>query len=130
MNETALDLLYSMEVDENTQRGRERRGLVAVLEHRYWQQSGVRNPLLRVTPDVAAWLLLMGAAKDEIDCSHIAKVRSIKPVLRQNVLDLLLLYKGKREGSKSSLLFLSQRNKRAPILLLVFSLVMSLLSFR
>ncbi len=102
MNETALDLLYSMEVDENTQRGRERRGLVAVLEHRYWQQSGVRNPLLRVTPDVAAWLLLMGAAKDEIDCIHIAKVRSIKPVLRQNVLDLLLLYKGKREANPRS----------------------------
>jgi hypothetical protein len=81
-----------MEVDEDTQRGRERRGLIAVLEHRYWQQSGGRNPLLRVTTYVAAWLLLMGAAKDEIDCTYIAKVRSIEPFLRQNVLDLLLHY--------------------------------------
>jgi hypothetical protein len=83
-----------MEVDEEMQLGRERRGLIAVLEHRYWQQSGGRNPLLAllVTPNVAAWRLLIGAAKDEIDCIYIAKVRSIEPFLRQNVLVLLLHY--------------------------------------
>ena len=98
MERTALGLLYSMEVDEETQDGRERRGLIAVLERRYWQQHGGQNPFLRgISPTDMAWHLLMGAANDEAGRVDISKVRSIKPSLRQNVLNLLVQCKGMRE---------------------------------
>lgn len=106
---TALDLLCSMNAEECTQHGRERRGLIAVLERTYWREHG-HNPFLRASPEAAAWLLLKGAANNDTDHIDITKVRSIKPALRQSVLDQLLLYQGMRETLVPILLAMKQAN--------------------
>lgn len=110
---TALDLLHGMAVEEESQHGRERHGLIMVLERQYWGEYG-HNPFLDASPEEAAFLLLKGAANSTDGGVDITKVRSIEPNLREPVLDMLLEYKGMRETFMHILLTMKKANGTSP----------------
>jgi len=100
--DTALELLQDIEVDEEqTKKAREHRGLIDLLEQRYWREHGGHNPFFRrdqsPSPEDAAQLLTQGAAN--YDTGHrldITRVRSsIEPCLRKSVVDILKNYQNK-----------------------------------
>jgi hypothetical protein len=111
---SALSQLRDMEVREGTRRSKEHKGLISVLERRYWQKYG-HNPFLRASPDEAAWLLLKGAADDDAGRVDITRVRSIKPDLRNNVLDAIIRFKGMRESFVHVMLTMKNPNSISPI---------------
>jgi len=85
-----------MVVEEGLKRGLERRGLIAVLKRQYWREYG-HNPFLRASSGAATWLMLKGAANDDAGDIDIFRVRSIRPDMRNDVMNALLQYQGMRE---------------------------------
>jgi hypothetical protein len=111
---TALSVLQEIEAREGTRRFRERRGLMAVLERRYWLKYG-HNPFLRASSaDAAAWLLLQGAADNDTGRVDITRVRSIKPDDRNNVLKSLVRYQGMRDTFLQIILTMRDASSDSP----------------
>lgn len=108
--ETALDLLHSMQVEEGSKDDRERRGLISVLEKQYWQGYKKRNPFLHtvVSAEETVILLLQGAAIDSTGHVDQTRVRSIRPPLRMQVLDMLR----QRGGMKDTFVHILATMKR------------------
>lgn len=113
--ECALDLLRSMEVEEDSQHGRERQGLIAVIEGSYWQGC---NPFLLASADKAALLLLDGQANNGDGHVDMTRVRSINPSLRQSVLDMLFKYQGMRQTFVDILLTMKGMDSVSPFCIL------------
>lgn len=94
---TAITVLEEMEAREGTRRSRERSGLIAVLQRRYWQKYGY-NPFLRApSSDASAWLLLKGAVDKNDGSLDMTRLRSIRPDWRNDVLTALTRMEGMRE---------------------------------
>ena len=113
--DAALRILHRMQVQEESKRGRERRGLINVLERSYWQKYGRCNPFLRAPPEEAAWLLLKGAADDNDGQVDLTRVRSIKPDLRSAVVDALLRLKAMRKTFVHMILTMKNAKRVSPI---------------